>query len=68
MADFVPMTQYYGERRMAKGMGFNAAVKSVMRHQGYGKARAARIIAAGARNASAAAKRRNPNLKKVSGA
>lgn len=47
-----------------KGMGFKAAVKSVQK-QGKSKKAAQRIIAAGARNASPAAKKRNPNLKKV---
>ena len=52
---------------MAKGMGFKAASASVQRKQGVSKKRADAIIAAGARNASAAAKRKNPNLKKVKG-
>jgi len=47
-----------------KGMGFKAAAASVQR-QGHSKKAAQAIIAAGARNASAKAKRANPNLKKV---
>jgi len=45
-------------------MGFKAAAASVQR-QGHSKKAAQAIIAAGARNASAKAKRANPNLKKV---
>ncbi len=52
---------------MAKGIGFKAAAKSVERKEGVSKARAGAIIAAGARNASAAAKRKNPNLRRVKG-
>lgn len=52
---------------MAKGMGFKAAANSVAKRQGISKARASAIIAAGARGASAKAKRANPNLKKVKG-
>lgn len=68
MADSAPMQQYAGERKMAKGMGFAAAARSVARRQGLPMKRARAIIAAGARNASAGAKKANPNLKKVSGA
>lgn len=52
---------------MAKGMGFKAAARSVARREGVSQDRANAIIAAGARNASASAKRANPNLKKVRG-
>ncbi len=52
---------------MAKGMGFKAAAKSVQRKEGVSAKRAGAIIAAGARNASASAKRKNPNLRKVKG-
>jgi len=52
---------------MAKGMGFKAAAAAVARRQGVSEEAADRIIAAGARNASAKAKRANPNLKKVKG-
>ena len=50
---------------MAKGMGFKAAAASVQRKSGVSAKASKAIIAAGARNASPAAKRRNPNLKKV---
>lgn len=50
-----------------KGMGFKAASKSVQKKEGVSKERANAIIAAGARKASAKAKKANPNLKKVKG-
>lgn len=50
-----------------KGMGFKAAQKQIARKQGIPMERAGAILAAGARKASKAAKRRNPNLKKVRG-
>ena len=53
---------------MAKGMGFKAAAKQVQQKEGMSKTGAAKVIAAGARKASAGAKKRNPNLKKVKGA
>lgn len=52
---------------MAKGMGFKAAAASVQKKEGVSKKSAARIIAAGARNASSKAKKANPNLRKVKG-
>jgi len=52
---------------MAKGMGFQAAQKSVAKKQGISMKKAGAIIAAGARNASPAAKKANPNLAKVKG-
>lgn len=48
-----------------KGMGFKAAAKSVAAKQNIPTKQAQAIIAAGARKASPAAKRANPNLKKV---
>lgn len=48
-----------------KGMGFAAAQKSIAKKQGISEKRAGAILAAGARGASAAAKKANPNLKKV---
>ena len=51
-----------------KGMGFKAAQKSIAKKQGISEERAGAILAAGARKASAAAKKKNPNLKKVKGA
>jgi hypothetical protein len=50
-----------------KGMGFKAAAASVRKKEGVSKEAANRIIAAGARKASPAAKKKNPNLKKVAG-
>ena len=50
-----------------KGMGFKAAAKSVAKKQGIPMENAKAIIAAGARKASPAAVKANPNLKKVSG-
>ena len=51
-----------------KGMGFKAAQKQIAKKQGVSMESAGAILASGARRASAAAKRRNPNLKKVRGA
>lgn len=51
-----------------KGMGFKAAQKNIARRQGVSMESAGAILAASTRRASAAAKRRNPNLKKVRGA
>lgn len=50
-----------------KGMGFAAAQKSIAKKQGIPMDRAGAILAAGARKASPAAVKANPNLKKVSG-
>jgi len=50
-----------------KGMGFKAAQKSIAKKQGIPMDRAGAILAAGARKASPAAKKANPNLKKVKG-
>jgi hypothetical protein len=51
-----------------KHVGFEAAAESAARSAGVSKERGRKIIAAGARKASAAAKRKNPNLLKVKGA
>jgi hypothetical protein len=51
-----------------KRMGFKAAQSQIAKKQGISKERAGAILAAGARKASAAAKKKNPNLKKVKGA
>lgn len=48
-----------------KGMGFEKAAKSIAQKQGISMERASAILAAGARKASPAAKKANPNLKKV---
>lgn len=50
-----------------KGMGFKAAQSQIAKRQGISKDRAGAILAASTRRASAAAKKRNPNLKKVKG-
>ncbi len=50
-----------------KGMGFKAAQAQIAKKQGISKERAGAILTAGARKASAAAKKKNPNLKKVKG-
>jgi len=50
-----------------KGMGFKGAAKSVAQKQNIPQQQANAIIAAGARKASPAAKKANPNLKKVKG-
>ncbi len=47
--------------------GFQNAAKSVAKKEGLPFGRAAAIIASSSRNASAAAKRKNPALKKVLG-
>jgi hypothetical protein len=54
--------------KVKKGMGFKAAQSQIAKKQGISKERAGAILAAGARKASAAAKKKNPNLKKVKGA
>ena len=46
---------------------FKAVAAKVAKKQGVSKERAAAIVAAGARKASAAAVKANPRLKKVSG-
>lgn len=52
---------------MPKGMGFKAAQKSIAKKQDVSMKSAGAILAAGARKASPAAKKKNPNLKKVKG-
>lgn len=47
--------------------GFKAVAKSIAKKQGISMDRASAIVAAGARKASPAAVKKNPNLKKVSG-
>lgn len=46
-------------------MSFKSAVKNVMKGGKYSKKAAAAIVANASRNASPAAKRRNPKLRKV---
>jgi len=50
-----------------RGMGFEAAASSAAKSAGVSKERGRAIIAAAARKASPAAKKRNPNLLKVKG-
>jgi hypothetical protein len=50
-----------------KGMGFKAAQSQIAKRQGISQARAGAILASATRKASPAAKRANPNLKKVKG-
>jgi len=52
---------------MKKHPGFKAVQKSIAKKQGVSMESAGAILASGARKASAAAKKANPNLKKVSG-
>jgi hypothetical protein len=52
---------------MTEHMGFKNAQKKIAKKQGISKESAGAILAAGARKASAAAKKKNPNLKKVKG-
>lgn len=51
--------------RKAAHPGFKAASRSIQQRQGVSKKAANAILAAGARRASAGAKRRNPRLKRV---
>ena len=50
-----------------KGMGFKAAQKQIAKKQGITQERAGAILAAGARKASKAAIKKNPNLLKIKG-
>jgi len=50
---------------MAKGMGFKKAQAEIANKSGVSSERAGAILAASTRKASPAAKRANPNLKKV---
>ncbi len=56
-----------GQKALAakKGMGFKAAAKSVAAKGKYTPEQAAAIVANASRKASPAAKKKNPNLKKV---
>lgn len=48
-----------------KGMGFKAAQAQIAKKAGVSPVRAAAILASSTRKASPAAKKANPNLKKV---
>ena len=50
-----------------KGMGFKAAAESIAKKQGIPVKNASAILASSTRKASPAAKKANPNLKKVKG-
>ena len=52
---------------MTTGPGFKAVQAKIAKKEGVSKKRAGAILAASTRNASAKAKRANPNLKKVKG-
>jgi len=54
--------------RNAKHPGFAGAEKSIEAKEGLSKQSAGAILAAGARKASPAAKKKNPNLKRVKSA
>lgn len=47
--------------------GFKAVQNKIAKKEGVSKQRAGAILAASSRRASSAAKRKNPNLKKVKG-
>ena len=51
--------------KKSKHGGFKAAMKNVMKGSKYNKEEAGAIVANASRNASPAAKRRNPKLNKV---
>lgn len=52
-------------KKKGKGGGFKQAVRNAMKGGKYTEDEASAIIASASRNASPAAKRRNPNLRKV---
>jgi hypothetical protein len=54
-------------KKTAKHPGFAKVQAQIAKKQGISKDRAGAILAAGARSASAAAKKANPRLKKVQG-
>lgn len=53
------------KKKKGKGGGFQQAVKNVMKGGKYDKESAGAIVAEASRNASPAAKRRNPKLNRV---
>lgn len=55
------------ERKEMKHPGFEAVEKKIAGERGVSEERAGAILAASTRRASPAAKRANPNLKKVKG-
>lgn len=50
-----------------KHPGFKAVAKGIAKKQGVSRERANAMLAAGTRRASAAAKKKNPRLKRVKG-
>jgi len=54
-------------KRSRKHPGFAAIQSSIARREGVSKERAGAMLAAGTRRASAAARRKNPRLKRVKG-
>ena len=50
-----------------KGMGFKAGAKAIAKKEGVSMKSAGAILASASRNASSAAKKANPYLKKVKG-
>jgi hypothetical protein len=52
---------------MAKHPGFKAVASSIAKREGVSKDRAGAILGAATRRASPAAKKANPNLKRVKG-
>jgi len=54
-------------KKAKKVQGFEANARRIAKRQGISLERARAILAAGARRASPAAKRRNPRLKRVKG-
>lgn len=61
------MARQAPSERSHKGMGFDAASHAAAKSEGVSEERGDAIIAASAHKASAAAKKKNPNLLKVSG-
>ena len=55
-------------KKSKKHPGFKAVQKQIARKSGVSMERAGAILASSTRKASPAAKRKNPNLKKVKGA
>lgn len=53
------------KKKKGKGGGFKQAVKNVMKGGKYSEDEAGAIVANASRNASPAAKRRNPKLNRV---
>lgn len=66
---FIEGTKYSKGKKMPtkKHPGFKAVQKKIAKKQGIGMEAAGAILANASRNASAAAKRKNPSLKKVKG-